>query len=260
MRTGSLVRVGLYVALASGLLAGCHFHGGMFKATVSRSEDLSAPLAGITALDVTTEVGQIRLEPAETAEARILADIRVRAGSEEKAQELADKVRVTVEPAGETLVIKALKPKGFGHNELSVDLTITAPASLALDCTTNVGDIRFAGFTRRIAARTDVGSIDCAGLRDDAKLQTNVGDIRAAYATDAPAALDFSATTDVGSIEFTGPREISAQVTAETDVGDIHTNRPLTVRGWMNRSVRATLGNGDGQIRLRTDVGSIKIR
>jgi hypothetical protein len=232
----------------------------MFKATVSRSEDLSASLAGITALDVTTEVGQIRLEPAEVTEARILADIRVRAGSEAKAQQLADKVRVTVEPVDETLVIKALKPKEFDRNELSVDLTITAPASLALDCTTNVGDVRIAGFTSRIEARTNVGSIDCAGLRDSAKLQTNVGDIRAAYASDAPAALDFSAATDVGSIEFTGPREISANVAAETNVGDIHTNRPLTVRGWMNRSVKATLGNAEGQVRLRTNVGSIEIR
>ena len=88
----------------------------------------------------------------------------------------------------------------------------------------------------------------------------DVGDIRAAYTADAPAALEFSAATDVGGIEFTGPKEISAHLTAQTNVGDIHTNRPLTVRGRMNRSVRAALGSGDGQIRLRTNVGSIKIR
>lgn len=260
MRTGSFVRIVLYVALASGLSAGCSFDSGTFKATFTRSEELSSPLAGITAIEVTTEVGTIRLEAAEVSEAGIVANVRVRAGSDEKARELAEKVRVTVKPVDETLVIKALKPKEFGHNELCVDLTINAPASLALDCTTNVGDIRIAGFANRIEARTDVGSIDCKDLRDGAKLQTNVGDIRAAYATDAPAALDFSAATDVGSIEFIGPKEISAHLTAETDVGDIHTNRRLTVHGWMNRSVRAALGNGDGQIRLRTDVGSIKIR
>ncbi len=260
MKTGSFVRVGLYVALAAGLLAGCSFHGGMFKATFTRSEDLSAPLAGITALDVTTEVGEIRLEAAEVSEARILADIKVRAGSEAQAQELAEKVRVTVETTGQRLVVKALKPKAFGRNELSVDLTISALASLALDCTTNVGDIHVSGFTNRVEARTNVGSITCTGLRDAAELHTNVGEIRAVYAPDTPAALDFSAATDVGGIEFTGPSEISAHLTAETNVGGIHTNRPLTVRGWMNKSVQATLGSGEGQVRLRTNVGSIKIR
>ncbi len=260
MKTGSFVRAGLYFALASGLLAGCSFHGGMFKATFTRSEDVSAPLAGITTLDVTTEVGEIRLEPAEVAEARILADIKVRAGSEAQAQEFAEKVRVTVETTGQSLVVKALKPKDFGRNELSVDLTITAPAALALDCTTNVGDIHMSGFSNRVKARTNVGSITCTGLRDAAALHTNVGEIQAVYATDAPAALEFSAATDVGSIEFTGPPEISAHLTAETNVGEIHTNRPLTVRGWMNKSVQATLGNAEGQVRLRTNVGSVEIR
>ncbi len=260
MRTGSFVRIGLYIALAVGLLAGCSFRGGMFKATFTRSEELSAPLAGITALDVTTEVGKIRLEAADVSEARIVADIKVRAGSEEEAQELAEMVRVTVESTGQTLAVKALKPKEFGHNQLCVDLTIDVPASLALDCTTNVGDIRIAGFSNRIEARTNVGSIACTGLRDGAKLETNVGDIRAAYVTDAPAALDFTAATDVGSIEFTGPKEISANLTAGTSVGDIDTDRPLTVRGSLKQSIKASLGNGEGQIRLRTNVGSIKIR
>jgi hypothetical protein len=110
-----------------------------------------------------------------------------------------------------------------------------------------------------VETRTDVGSITCDGLRDAISARTNVGDIRAAYSTDAPAVLDVSASTNVGKIDFTGPSEISASVTAAANVGDIHTDRPLTVRGTVGKSLTASLGDAKGKVDLRANVGSISI-
>jgi len=130
-----------------------------------------------------------------------------------------------------------------------------------LDCTTNVGDIRVTDFTKRVKAVTNVGTITCTGLHEAIDLHTDVGDIRATYTSDAPAAVNATLATDVGAIEFTGPPEVSAQVTAGTNVGTIHTDRPLTVSGSLNRhSVQASLGRGEGRINLTTNVGSIRIR
>ena len=85
--------------------------------------------------------------------------------------------------------------------------------------------------------------------------------VGATYAADAPAALNVAMATDVGSIEFTGPPEISADLSAKASVGDISTNRPLTVRGSLARhSVRASLGKGEGRVNLDTNVGSIRIQ
>ena len=123
-----------------------------------------------------------------------------------------------------------------------------------------MGDIRTDGFTSRVEARTGVGTIACTGLRGNAALHTNVGDIRAEYASDAPAAIALDASTNVGSIELAGPQEISAKLAAETNVGGIDSDRPLTVTGPLKRSIRASLGNAEGQISLRTNVGSIRIR
>jgi hypothetical protein len=261
MRTGAFIRIGVVAGLAAMLLGGCYIHTDTFKAKFSRSEDLTTPLAGITALDVATNVGTIRLEAAEVTEVHITAEIKVKAATEERAQELAEQVRIVAEPSGQKLAIKAVKPSDFGRNQINVDFTVTAPAGLALDCTTNVGDIRITGFTKRVKTSADVGTITCTGLRDAIDLHSNVGDVRADYASDAPAALNAMVVTNVGKIEFTGPQEISASLTAASNVGSIHTDRPMTVTGSLNRkSVRATLGDGEGRINLSTNVGSIRIR
>jgi len=260
MKIGVLVRIAVVVGLAALLPAGCHINGDAFHAKFSRSEDLTAPLAGITAMDVSTNVGKIQLDAADVTEARILAEIKVKANTEEKAQELAEQVRIVAEPSGQTLRVKAIKPAGLKDGNLSVEFTITAPATLALKCAVNVGDIRTTGFTGRIEAHTDVGTITCTDLRGDADLHTNVGDIRAEYASDAPAAVTADVSTNVGSVELAGPREISAHLTATANVGDIHTDRPLTVSGHLKQSIRGSLGSGEGRINLRTNVGSIRIR
>lgn len=255
MRTTVLIGVGVMM-----VLAGCHIGGDAFKAKFTRSENLTATLTDIASIDVSTNVGRIELIPGDVAEIQIAAEIKVKAGSEEKAQELGEGVRIEAEPSGRTLVVKAVKPSGFGRNQLEVDFTITAPAALAIKAAVNVGDIRITDFTGRVEACSDVGKILCTGLRGDADLHTNVGDVRAEYASDAPAAISINASANVGDVELAGPKDISAKIAAETNVGDISSDRPLTIRGSLQKSIRASLGNGDGRINLKTNVGSIRIR
>jgi len=260
MRMGLFVRLATTATLVSALTAGCQFGGDAFKAEFTRSEELTGPVAGITMLDIRTDVGKIHLDAADVAEIRVQAEIKVKAATEEMAEELAEGVRIVLEPSGETMAIKAVKPTGFGRNQLCVDLTITAPAGLALKCTTNVGEIRTTGFTGHIEAITNVGTIICMGLHGSVDLRAEVGDIRAEYAPDAPAAIHVDASTNVGSIELAGPKDISAKLTAEANVGSIDTDRPLTVTGHLKESIMASLGSAEGRISLRTNVGSVRIR
>jgi Toastrack DUF4097 len=262
MARNGLTRIGFAAALVlTTLFVGCCVNiGGNFRAKAERTEELTASAAEITTLDVSTNVGTIKLDAAEADEVRIVAEITVKAKTEEEAEALVQEVRIVAESSGQRLVVKAVKPSGFGRNQLAVNFTITAPANLALQCTTNVGDIHTAGFTERVTAKTDVGTIRCSDLRNQVDLHTNVGDIRAAYASDAPAVLQASASTNVGNVDFTGPDTISATLEAHVNVGSIDTDRPLTVTGKIQKSVRATFGDAEGKIALRTNVGSIKIR
>jgi hypothetical protein len=260
MRMGLFVRLAVTAMLVSLLAAGCQFGGNALKAEFTRGEELTEPVAGITMLEIRTDVGKIDLEATDVAEIRVQAEIKVKAATEERAEELAKEVRIVLEPFGETLAIKVLKPTGFGRNQLCVDFTITAPAGLALKCTSNVGEISTTGFTGQIEAATKVGSIICMGLHGSVDLQTDVGDIQAEYAPDAPAAIHANASTNVGSIELAGPKDISAELTAEANLGSIDTDRPLTITGNLKHSIRASLGSAEGRISLRTNVGSIRIR
>jgi len=261
MRRALIAKIGLCVAFAFTVAsAGCVVVHSNLSGKAERTDNLTVPVGDASALTVTTGVGAITLEPTEAAEVRVTADITVKAKTDEEAQALLEGVHVSAEPSGDKLVIKAEKPSGFGRNQLTVDLTIAAPAHLRLDCTTNVGDIRVSDFAGRVESHTDVGSITCTGLRGAMSLHTNVGDIKAAYAPDAPAALDVSASTNVGNIDFTGPAQVSANLTAASNVGDIHAHRPITVSGSLGKSVRASLGAAEGQVDLHTNVGSITIR
>ena len=262
MMRNHLTKLGFYSALVlTTLFVGCCVNlGGSFRAKAERTEELTASAADVITLDVSTNVGTIDIEPGQTDEVRIEAEITVKAKTEEEAEMLVQEVRIVAEKSGQKLVVKAVKPSGFGRNQLAVDFTITAPPRLALACVTNVGDIRLTGFTDRVTAKTDVGTIRCRDLHGETDLHTNVGDITLEYAAAAPAALRASATTNVGNVEFTGPETISAQLEARVNVGSIDTDRPLTITGKIEKSVRATLGDAEGRISLRTNVGSVKIR
>ena len=268
MKSNRVSRIALCALLAAlPLTFGCYVNtntGGCshrnLRAKAERSAELTAPLAEVTSLRVATGVGSIRLTAADVAEAQITAQITVKARTEEEALILVEQVQIRENRRGEQLTVEAIKPSDFGRNELAVDYTITVPGRLAVTSRTNVGDIRIDGFGQRVEAATDVGKILCAGLRSQAKLHANVGDIHATYAEDAPSAVELTATTNVGNIEFTGPADISARLSASANVGSINTDRPLTVSGPMKGSVKASLGQGEGDIALSTNVGSITIR
>ena len=248
------------LVLMTVFLGCCVNMGGNFRAKAQRTEELTAATTNVTTLDVSTNVGAIELEGGDVSEVSIVADITVRSKTTEEAEALVEEVEIVAEQSGDRLVVKAVKPSGFGRNQLGVAFTITAPAHLALRCTTNVGDIRVDGFDESVAAKTDVGTIRCVDLRNKADLHTNVGDITCSYASDAPAALEAKVGTNVGDVDFTGPGQISAKLAARVNVGSINTDRPLTVTGPIKKSITATLGEAEGDITLHTNVGSIKIR
>jgi hypothetical protein len=260
MRRTCIAKVGLCVVVATVALAGCVIRmGDNLKSQARRTVELAAAVGDAKVLNVVTEVGTIKLEPSDANDVHVTADVKIKAETDEEAAALLDEVRVTAEPSHETLVVQAVRPGHLGRNQLTVNLTVKAPAYLRLVCRTNVGDVQMDGFPGPVEARANVGKITCTGLRDRSDLHSNVGDVRAAYASDAPAAIELTASTDVGDVRFTGPKEISAKLNASSNVGSIHTSQPLTVTGMVGKSVNASLGDGKGKIDLHTNVGSIHI-
>jgi DUF4097 and DUF4098 domain-containing protein YvlB len=238
----------------------CINGGSWFKAEFQKSEKLKAPLAPGSTLTLDNEVGSITIEGQDVLNCTVDATVKAKAPTEEEAQELAKQVKIALEQNGNTLTVKITKPPNKKRRSISIDFNITVPKQTALQVGSDVGEIRISNITEDIRVRTDVGKISCQEITGDIDLQADVGKINVVYSKTAPAACNVNIKTDVGSIDITTPPECSAAVQANTDVGSITTDMPLTITGKVGKNLHGTIGAGEGKLYLKTDVGSIRIR
>jgi len=234
--------------------------GDVFKAKYEKTENVSVPVNDMTELHVETNVGSITITGADVTDCSITAEITVKARTKEEAQDLAEQVTIEVEPSAEKLSIKAGRPDALKNRSLTVNFKITAPERLNLNCNSQVGTIKVLDIKGQITTSTNVGSVICRQVVADVDLTSNVGSVKVRYSDAAPAACNADIATNVGSIEFAGPAQISAQLSASTNVGSIKTDKPITVVGKLSKSIRGTIGSGDGKVTLKTNVGSIEIK
>ena len=75
---------------------------------------------------------------------------------------------------------------------------------------------------------------------------------------------DMDLKTDTGSITVKIPKDSDVNIDAESDVGSIYCDLPLErereTRGIVEHKIVGVIGSGRYRIKLKTDVGSIKIK
>jgi hypothetical protein len=263
MKNRQLATISLVCLLCLLLFINGCFHidiGGWPRFKYERIDTLSAPLSPGSILIAGTDVGTIDVTGMNVTECNVIAEISVKAPTEEEAKEISDQIKITLEQSGETLKVKTIKPRERNRRSINISFNITVPNQTALELGSDVGDIKVINITERIEAQTDVGKITCKEISGDIDIRSDVGSVDVVYAKTAPTTRNMTITTDVGSIEITTPPDLSATVHAETDVGSIKTDMPLTVRGKIGKNLHGTIGAGEGKLNLKTDVGSITIR
>jgi hypothetical protein len=268
MNTAKLVKITLCCLLFLLLvLSGCFSCccGDWFKATHERTEDLSTQISPDTTLYAKTDVGLITVTGSSTAECSVHATIKTKAHTSERAIQLADETKVVLNPSDGAIEVKINKPHIARGESICVDLNIEALQQIHLDCATDVGDVEISNITGKIEAGSDVGKIICTNVSNQLQLQTDVGDIRVRCLDSTVKPCKINISTDVGSITFDGPANLSAVINASTGVGSINTNVPISITGKIGRdiessSIAGTVGDGRGVLKLKTGVGSITIR
>ncbi len=230
------------------------------RAKYERTDELNAPLATGSILALENSVGSITIEGLDVNECNVIATISVKAPTDEEAEELAEQIKIELDRDGNTLTVRTEKPRTKKRRSISISFDITVPEQTVLELGSDVGKIRVSNITEKIKAKTDVGQITCKEISGDIDLKVDVGTIKVVYSKSAPAACNANITTNVGGIDLTTPPNFSAAVDADTDVGSIRTDLPLTVKGKIGKSLHGTIGSGEGKLYLRTDVGSIRIR
>jgi hypothetical protein len=242
------------------MAGGCINLGGWSQSEYEKTDELNASLAPGSTLVLDNDVGSITVEGLDVTECDVKARITAKAPSEQEARELAEKTKIELEKNGDTLTVKITKPPKKKHRSISIRFDITVPKETALQIGSDVGEIRVSNITDAIKAGTDVGEISCREISGDIDLQSEVGKINVVYSKSAPAVFNATIKTDVGAIDLTTPPDCSASVQADTDVGSITTDMPMTVEGTIGKNLQGTLGAGEGRLFLKTDVGSIRIR
>jgi beta-lactamase regulating signal transducer with metallopeptidase domain len=210
---------------------------------VSRIEQ-TVDLPASTLLDVVNEVGSISVRGGDGPGCKVIATVKAKADTMGKAKQIAEQVKLVVTPSDGRVRVSMTKPEIENKREgpgYQVTLEVTVPRDAQIKVSQAVGDLRLTSLGGSIDASTKVGSI---------------------RANDVSGRIVLNA--DVGSVEFTAPKDFSAKVQAKANMGSIQSDLPLEVvkpRGpATGSSASGTIGGGDGDVSLKTNVGSIRIR
>lgn len=262
------------------LMNGCIYIGSWsMQAKYERTVQLSAPLSPGSAFEAQTHNGSITINGADVAECNMTATIVARAATDEEAQELAEKVKVTLVPSGNRLITKIDRPTRLINKSVSVSLDVEVPNQTDLELVTHNGSVKISDIKGRLDAathngkvtckrisgttafKTHNGSITCGEISGSTQLKSHNGSIKAFYTDTAPSVCDISIVAYNGGIELKTPSGYSAQVKASTHNGSINTDLPITVSGKISKSkLTGTIGAGEGELHLETHNGSIRIR
>ncbi len=195
--------------------------------------------AGIP-LVVRNNVGNVILHPAKDENCVVKAVIRATAETAEQAKEMVEQVAMNNISSEERFYLKPVKTTDDDNwNNLNVDLYISVPSGVTPDISTGVGSIEITDLKGQIKAVADVGSIKAVNI---------IGEIQL--------------TTQVGDIEFVADKDLSAKLQAITKVGSINSDFPLEINkiNFTSSTAKGTIGSGENNVRLITEVGKIHIR
>jgi hypothetical protein len=262
MKKHTLIKCVISLLLCSLLIyvpaAGCCENDN--KEKYEKTERLSAPLASGQTLELQNKVGDITVIGADVKECEVIAKITAKAKTEEIAKKLVEAVQIKLEPSDDKLNIKIEQPADKSNKSVNIDFNITVPRQTALQLTTNVGEIEITSITKPIKAKTNVGDISCKEITDKTNIDTDVGEVEVLYSKSATGACNANIETNIGEIDFTTPPNLSAKVNFSTNIGLIETGLPLEIKGMLGKKSNGTIGKGEGQITLKTNIGSIEIK
>ena len=241
-------------------------------------------------LKASTQGGDIEVRTADTNEVKVTARQTIHAATDAKADELLEKLTLTMEQRGNDVILEAkYEEKRFRWSmnwpPVQVDFVVTVPKSFNADLKTAASEVQGradAGLfkaTINLDLRTSGGDITVGDLQGNVKAHTSGGDLKFARIGG-----DLTGTTSGGDIELkesaaraklntsggdivieraNGPTEVSTSggdihissvrelISANTSGGDIHAE----IDGTLKQDTVLSTSGGDVKLKLRNDFG-----
>jgi hypothetical protein len=176
----------LTTVIAAGLLA---FASVSASAKIERTIEESFTVQPGSKLRVSTQGGHITLKPGAGDTVTIIARQTIRANSEAEADQLLEKLDLSLTQSGnEVVATSKYESRKSGWNfgswpPVRVDFEITVPASLNADLRTSGGHIKAGDLTGNITARTSGGHVELGRIVGEVKAGTSGGSITLQHAT-----------------------------------------------------------------------------
>lgn len=191
-------------------------------------------LGSPSSLSLTSRTGTVRVLPSNEVDELTLGLV------EPGATTLPDpaaqvRARVTADTASDSASVDVRQPDlsfdpPWADSPQDVLLLVPAGLDLALEVSTDAGDVHIDGDYTAVEARSDVGNIRLGPVTapQGVTASAEVGNIDIELGSPAPAAVDLSAT--VGDVDLLLPTDAGGRVSVTTELGDIEVAAPGTAR------------------------------
>jgi hypothetical protein len=217
-------------------------------------------------LTVETQGGDIRILTGSEPTVKVVAKQKIRASSESEADEILQKLTLTIEPQPDGVLAASKYEKGSAGFHwgswppVQVDFTVTVPANYNVNLKTSGGDVKVADLAGKVRARTSGGNISLGKISGEVDAGTSGGDVSL---NEGAAAVKLS--TSGGNIRVeraVGPTDLG------TSGGDIsiksveNTLHASTSGGNVTAGIAGALkgdcklGTSGGRVRVTVDKGA----
>jgi DUF4097 and DUF4098 domain-containing protein YvlB len=151
--------------------------GDMFEHPYSwKSELAPVPAKPNSPVSITTDRGDITINPANDSQLHVTVDKSASAGSEDDAKKSADNVQVKITPQGGGYEIEPQTGNAHEDGDVQTNLDILVPAQSAITAQTNRGDIKLAGTKGPVTITSQSGDLDLHDVAGDVTATMDHGD------------------------------------------------------------------------------------
>lgn len=192
-------------------------------------------------------------------------NIKVLANIIAQTQESRDDINISMTQQGQKVTVNTdYKEKGYRQNNQSakVDYQVWLPADSNLsDIELINGSLIIRNISGKVEAQVVNGSIKASGLSGNSVISSVNGSVDVVYTADATGFDNIELETVNGSIRLYLPKNINADITANTMHGGINTTYGLKAKknNFSGHNLRGKVGSGGSKINLESVNGSIKV-
>ena len=251
--------------------------------TIEKPFHQSYPLKSGGTLEVENTNGGVTVEAWDRAEVQVDAVKKIKAASNEKAEEIAKQIKIDVQQSAGRIHIETQMPKsGTGimdwltGNEANANVTykIKAPRDVVAKLVSTNGGLRLVGTRGRADLETVNGGVTVERTEGEVRVETTNGGITVINAAGAlegsttnggiTAQLDrvdgdINLETTNGAVTLKVPRDLRANLDVATSNGGIHSDLDVAGGEKGRKHLSGEINGGGGLVKIRTTNGGVRI-